>query len=146
MNKFTISEMDSINFSLHNEGGCPLNIESSQVDGGSSFSTLRACPLSVVDFAQRPKSGDTQSSAMVRLSFKVNDGHLFDPSITIICRCMPIRTWPKRTFYAYIFSGLKNKKLVQKLFNSIRDIDWCMLKGVFKNIFYFSKKRISHFK
>ena len=47
MNKFTIfqSEMDSINFSLNNEGTAFLKIESSQVDGGSSFSTLRACPI-----------------------------------------------------------------------------------------------------
>ena len=73
MNKFTDipirkwTRLTSILLTMR--GGCPL----------------MACPLSVVDWVQRPKYGDTQSSAIVCLALNVIDGHLLDPSITIIC-------------------------------------------------------------
>jgi hypothetical protein len=86
MNKLTISqsEMDSINFPLDNEGDCLLKIECSQVK--EIF--IPDCPdLYIVcgDLAQRSLESPNTIMAIVRLSLKVIDDHLFNPSITIIC-------------------------------------------------------------
>jgi hypothetical protein len=104
-----------------------MNIESYHVEG---IFILDSPGFNIVcgDMTQRPKYGDTQSWRLCGYHVAIIDGHLLDPSISIICRCMAIR------------------KIINSIFpfNSIRAVDWCMLKGVFKIYLISAKKEQFH--
>jgi hypothetical protein len=86
--------MDSINFSLDNEGAAFLKIESSHVDAGIFILGSPGLPIVCGRFGPKVQIWRYTIIVILRLSFKVNDANLLDPSITIICRFMAIRTWP----------------------------------------------------